>query len=121
MSQFEKQKIKQSIKDFKKNIENAYTEISFLEKKKIEKFNDISFKNTTFDFTDWNKKIDSKIKYHESVIDYFNEKIYQNNELLLILNTKKEPVFSKKVINSFANKIEKYKPINITKGKKIKP
>ncbi|WP_342261397.1 hypothetical protein [Spiroplasma endosymbiont of Notiophilus biguttatus] len=34
MSQFEKHKIEQSIKDFKKNIENAHTEISFLEKKK---------------------------------------------------------------------------------------
>ncbi|WP_339046503.1 hypothetical protein [Spiroplasma endosymbiont of Colias croceus] len=121
MSQFEKHKIEQSIKDFKKNIENAHTEISFLEKKKNQEFNNISLKDTSFDFTDWNKKINSKIKYHESVIDYFNEKIYQSNELLLILNTKKAPVFSKKIINSIDNKIEKSKPINIAKGKRIKP
>ncbi|WP_342217957.1 hypothetical protein [Spiroplasma endosymbiont of Amphimallon solstitiale] len=107
MSQFEKHKIEQSITDFKKNIENTHTEISFLEKKKNQEFNNISLKDTSFDFTDWNKKINSKIKYHESVIDYFNEKIYQSNELLLILNTKKAPVFSKKVINSIDNKMEK--------------
>lgn len=121
MSQFEKHKIEQSIKDFKKNIENAHTEISFLEKKKIEKFNDISFKDITFDFADWNKKINSKIKYHKSIIDYFNEKIYKSNELLLILNTKNKPIFSKKIINSINNKIDKFKATNITKGKKIKP
>ncbi|WP_342218257.1 hypothetical protein [Spiroplasma endosymbiont of Amphimallon solstitiale] len=51
--------------------------------------------------------------------EYFHEKISQSNELLL--NTKKEPVFSKKIINSIDNKIEKTKPINITKGQKIKP
>ncbi|WP_342218505.1 hypothetical protein [Spiroplasma endosymbiont of Amphimallon solstitiale] len=51
MSQFEKHKIEQSIKDFKKNIENAHTEISFLEKKKNQEFNNISLKDTSFDFT----------------------------------------------------------------------
>ncbi|WP_252320899.1 MULTISPECIES: hypothetical protein [unclassified Spiroplasma] len=120
MNQFEKQKIEQSIKDFKKSIENTYTEISFLEKKKIEKFNNIPLKGITFGFTDWNKKINSKIKYNESMIDYFNEKISQSNKILLILNTKKEPAFLKKVINSIDNKMEKSKSIKTTKERKIK-
>ncbi|WP_338980898.1 MULTISPECIES: hypothetical protein [unclassified Spiroplasma] len=111
MSEFEKQKVEQSIKDFKENVENCYVKISSLENKKI----------WSIDFYDWNKEINSKIKLQNNIIEHFNEKISKNKELLLKFKTKNIKPFFKKGINNYDKKIEKSKLTNINKGQKIKP
>ena len=111
MSELAKKELEKSIKDFKRNIENSYAEISFLKKKK----------NINFDFENLNnKEIDYKIETQKDIIDCFSKKIRKNNELLLKFNFKKVPPFLKRDINSNDNKIEKSKLINVKTGKKIK-
>ncbi|WP_425382867.1 hypothetical protein [Spiroplasma endosymbiont of Melieria omissa] len=104
-------KLKKNIKEFNEVIEKCNQDILDLKKQKNGKFKNIFFKIISFGFYDWNRKIENKIKYNNSIIELFKEKILQTNKMIIKINNKKTAMVKKQNIK---NEISESKNINIS-------
>ncbi|WP_252319117.1 hypothetical protein [Spiroplasma endosymbiont of Lariophagus distinguendus] len=104
-------KLKKNIKEFNEVIEKCNQDILDLKKQKNGKFKNIFFKIISFGFYDWNRKIENKIKYNNSIIELFKEKILQTNKMIIKINNKKTAMVKKQNIK---NEIYESKNINIS-------
>jgi len=115
MTKKEKQ-LKKSIKEFNEVIEKCNQDILDLKKQKNGKIKNIFFKIISFGFYDWNRKIENKIKYNNSIIELFKEKILQTNKMIIKINNKKNAMVKKQNIE---NEISESKNINISSKSEV--
>ncbi|WP_342272802.1 hypothetical protein [Spiroplasma endosymbiont of Acasis viretata] len=109
-------KLKKSIKEFNEVIEKCNQDILDLKKQKNGKFKNIFFKIISFGFYDWNRKIENKIKYNNSIIELFKEKILQTNKMIIKINNQKNAMVKKQNIE---NEISESKNINISSKSEV--
>lgn len=103
-------KLKKNIKEFNEVIEKCNQDILDLKKQKNGQLKNIFFKIISFGFYDWNRKIENKIKYNNSIIELFKEKILQTNKMIIKINNKTAMVKKQNI----ENEISESKNINIS-------
>lgn len=108
--------IKKNIKEFNEVIEKCNKDILDLKNQKYGKLKNVFFKIISFNFYNWNRKIENKINKNKTTIESMKQKILQSNKTLSKINRKKN-IMIKNVKNK--NEVSESKNINISSKTEI--
>lgn len=109
-------KIKKNIKEFNEVIEKCNKDILDLKKQKYGKLKNVFLTIISFNFYNWNRKIENKINKNKFTIESMKEKISQSNKTLSKIDIKKNIMIKNEKAE---NKVSESKNINISSKTEI--